>query len=123
MIPPISIIVPALNEADNLDQLLPDLARRWPWAEVVVVDGGSLDATARVLGRFPGVRRLSTAPGRARQMNAGARAARATSSSSSMPIRGCPREPSARWRPPSTMPGWWEGASMSASTAPAPCFE
>jgi rSAM/selenodomain-associated transferase 2 len=40
------------------------------------VDGGSTDATAAAVGRFPRVRMLASPHGRARQMNAGARAAR-----------------------------------------------
>jgi rSAM/selenodomain-associated transferase 2 len=40
------------------------------------VDGGSTDATAATAARFPGVRILVSPRGRARQMNAGARAAR-----------------------------------------------
>jgi rSAM/selenodomain-associated transferase 2 len=73
-VPAIVIIVPALDEAHNLQWLLPDLARRWPEAEVVVVDGGSRDATVEVVRRHAGVRYLASSPGRARQMNAGARA-------------------------------------------------
>jgi rSAM/selenodomain-associated transferase 2 len=70
----LSVVVPALDEADNLERLLPAL-RRWPEAQVVVVDGGSRDATPQVLARQAGVRWLIGPPGRARQMNAGARAA------------------------------------------------
>ena len=40
------------------------------------MDGGSTDATAATAARFPEVRVLSSPRGRARQMNAGARAAR-----------------------------------------------
>jgi len=40
------------------------------------VDGGSTDTTAAVAARFPEVRLLASPRGRARQMNAGARAAR-----------------------------------------------
>jgi rSAM/selenodomain-associated transferase 2 len=72
----VSIVVPALDEADNLARLLPTLRARWPRAEVTVVDGGSRDATLEVAGRHPGVIALASAPGRARQMNAGARASR-----------------------------------------------
>jgi rSAM/selenodomain-associated transferase 2 len=43
---------------------------------VIVVDGGSDDATIRVAARFSGVRLLTSPRGRARQMNAGARTAR-----------------------------------------------
>jgi rSAM/selenodomain-associated transferase 2 len=40
------------------------------------VDGSSTDATAAIAARFPQVRLLASPRGRARQMNAGARAAR-----------------------------------------------
>lgn len=49
---------------------------RFPGAEIVLVDGGSTDATAAIAGRFPEVSLLASPRGRARQMNAGARAAR-----------------------------------------------
>jgi len=42
---------------------------------VILVDGGSDDATIQVAARFPAVRLLASPRGRARQMNAGARAA------------------------------------------------
>jgi rSAM/selenodomain-associated transferase 2 len=72
----LSIVVPALDEADNLARLLPDLAARCPEAEVVVVDGGSADGTGERARGHPGVRVIDGERGRARQMNAGARAAR-----------------------------------------------
>ncbi|HEY7204881.1 MAG TPA: TIGR04283 family arsenosugar biosynthesis glycosyltransferase [Methylomirabilota bacterium] len=71
----LSIVIPALDEAANLDRLLPELARVAPDAEVLVVDAGSRDETARVVARHPGARLLVAARGRARQMNAGAAAA------------------------------------------------
>jgi len=43
---------------------------------MVLVDGGSTDATAAIAARSPRVRLLPSPRGRARQMNAGARAAR-----------------------------------------------
>ena len=43
---------------------------------MLLVDGGSTDATATVAARVPDVRLLDGPRGRARQMNAGARAAR-----------------------------------------------
>ncbi|WP_035987759.1 TIGR04283 family arsenosugar biosynthesis glycosyltransferase [Leptolyngbya sp. KIOST-1] len=69
-LPLISIIIPTLNEARNLPQTLASL----PGAtnvEVVVVDGGSGDQTAAV-ARGLGVRVIESAPGRSRQLNAGA---------------------------------------------------
>jgi rSAM/selenodomain-associated transferase 2 len=72
----LSIIIPALNEAPNLRRVLPDLARKCPRAEVIVVDGGSTDETLEVVAQFSAVRLIASARGRARQMNAGAREAR-----------------------------------------------
>ena len=69
----LSIVVPALDEAPNLERLLPDLVARCPQEEVIVVDGGSADASAEVVRRFPSVRFIAGPRGRARQMNAGAR--------------------------------------------------
>ena len=43
---------------------------------MILVDGGSDDATIQVAARFSAVRLLASPRGRARQMNAGARAAR-----------------------------------------------
>ena len=71
----LSVVIPALDEAANLARLLPELDRACPGAEVLVVDGGSRDGTARVVAEQPGVRLVPSARGRARQMNAGARAA------------------------------------------------
>ena len=72
----LSVVIPALDEAPNLARLLPDLAHACPGAEVIVVDGGSRDATAAVVTGFAGVRLVEGTRGRARQMNAGAREAR-----------------------------------------------
>ena len=72
--PAISIVVPALDEAANLSWLLPDLASRWPEAEVVVADGGSTDGTAALLAQHRTVRLIAARRGRGRQMNAGASA-------------------------------------------------
>jgi glycosyltransferase involved in cell wall biosynthesis len=42
----LTIVIPALNEAQNLARLLPELARDCGDAEILVVDGGSDDGTA-----------------------------------------------------------------------------
>lgn len=72
----LSIVIPALDEAANLARVLPTLVAREPAAEVLVVDGGSADDSRAAVARVPSVRWLSGPRGRARQMNAGARAAR-----------------------------------------------
>ena len=68
----LSIIVPALNEAGGIEAALrPMQAWRGTGCEVIVVDGGSSDATA-ALAQPLADRVISAARGRARQMNAGA---------------------------------------------------
>jgi rSAM/selenodomain-associated transferase 2 len=71
----LSVIVPVLNEAAHLERLLADLERVCPEAEVIVVDGGSIDGSQDVVRRFPRVSLVEAERGRARQMNAGARQA------------------------------------------------
>ncbi|HEX4943687.1 MAG TPA: TIGR04283 family arsenosugar biosynthesis glycosyltransferase [Usitatibacteraceae bacterium] len=68
----LSIIVPALDEAAGIRECLAALQpMRERGTEVLVVDGGSADATARLAA--PQADRVITAPrGRAAQMNAGA---------------------------------------------------
>jgi len=77
MTPRLSIVVPALNEGARIDACLQALsALRRRGVEVIVVDGGSTDAT--VAAAEPLADRVLQAPrGRARQMNAGAALARA----------------------------------------------
>ncbi|HSN20634.1 MAG TPA: TIGR04283 family arsenosugar biosynthesis glycosyltransferase [Usitatibacter sp.] len=73
---PLSIIVPALDEAHAIGATLAALAPlRARGAEVLVVDGGSRDATREIAA--PLCDRVLAAPrGRASQMNAGARESR-----------------------------------------------
>ena len=72
----LSIVVPVLDEAAHVAALLDTLAPlRARGAEVIVVDGGSSDATAALAGpRADAV--ITAMRGRARQMNAGAAQAR-----------------------------------------------
>ena len=69
---PVAIVVPTLNEADGIGAALDRLRRDFPDCELVVVDGGSSDATATLAACH--VRVLHSPPGRAVQMNAGASA-------------------------------------------------
>jgi rSAM/selenodomain-associated transferase 2 len=72
----VSVIVPLLDDTAAatalVAQTLPD-----PRAEVILVDGGSDAALDRLAGQRADLRLVRTPPGRARQMNAGAAAARA----------------------------------------------
>jgi rSAM/selenodomain-associated transferase 2 len=68
----LSIVIPALNEAERIRAVLEALAPlRRRGHEVIVVDGGSTDGTAG-LARPLCDRVLSSVPGRAVQMNVGA---------------------------------------------------
>ncbi len=81
-IPELSVIVPLLNEAENLPPLLRTLAdQKGVRIEVVFSDGGSTDGTHTLLegviptAPFP-CRVVAGEKGRGRQLNAGARASR-----------------------------------------------
>jgi glycosyltransferase involved in cell wall biosynthesis len=69
----LSIIIPTLNEAENIGPLLGYLRRLDPEAELIVSDADSSDGTAE-RGR-PLARIVLAPPGRGVQMNAGARVA------------------------------------------------
>ncbi|MBN2704922.1 MAG: TIGR04283 family arsenosugar biosynthesis glycosyltransferase [Deltaproteobacteria bacterium] len=75
--PRISVVIPVLDEASILPATLAALQlEKCPGVvEVLVVDGGSRDQSAE-LAAVAGGRVLHSAPGRGRQLNAGARAAR-----------------------------------------------
>ncbi len=78
--PTVAVILPVRNEAAILETSLAELLAQHDPLEVIVVDGGSNDATRAIAGgfssRYP-VRVLDTPAGRATQMNAGASAAHA----------------------------------------------
>lgn len=70
----VSAIIPALNEEAAISECLQALRRAGPWVEIIVVDGGSGDATREIaMGLADKV--IEAPRGRAVQMNAGARAA------------------------------------------------
>jgi rSAM/selenodomain-associated transferase 2 len=66
----VSVIIPALNEERNIADTLRAVGQCL-CHEVIVVDGGSTDATVQ-RAKEAGVTVLGSKPGRARQMNAGA---------------------------------------------------
>lgn len=69
----VSVIIPTLNEADRVARAI-DTAWSAGAAQVIVVDGGSLDGTLTIASRAP-CELLESAAGRAVQQNAGARKA------------------------------------------------
>ncbi len=75
----ISVIMPVYNEETILAQSLSRLAEHG-FDDIVIADGGSSDQSVAVAkascARAPNARLISAALGRARQMNAGARASR-----------------------------------------------
>lgn len=82
----ISVVIPVLNEAETIESVIARLAAAARGAEgvaecdaheieVIVVDGGSQDASVAKAQRA-GVRVIASAPGRARQLQAGAAVAR-----------------------------------------------
>lgn len=72
----LSIVIPVLDEADCLPELLARLVPlRACGTEIVVVDGGSRDGSAEIAARA-GIIVVHGPRGRARQMNAGAARAR-----------------------------------------------
>lgn len=70
----ISVVIPALNERPRLEGAL--RSAHAPGVERIVVDGGSSDGTAQLARRLGAERVLVAERGRARQMDAGYRAAR-----------------------------------------------
>ncbi len=69
----ISILIPTLNEALILEDSLRAISDLNPH-EIIVIDGGSTDSTASVARNFA-TWTITSTPGRANQMNAGAKIA------------------------------------------------
>jgi rSAM/selenodomain-associated transferase 2 len=75
VIPTVSVIVPTLNEEQSIGRTLEALTHAAGDTEVIVVDGGSIDATIEI-ARHSGARVITSARGRGIQMHTGAHAAR-----------------------------------------------
>ncbi len=71
----LSVVIPALNEAEALPGNIEALRSQEAIGEIIVVDGGSTDGTDDLVAAMPEVQLLRSDAGRGRQMNAGARAA------------------------------------------------
>ena len=72
----VSVIIPALNEAENIAQTIAAARRDYTLdqVEVIVIDGGSTDGTPDLVPPPPDARLIRSPRGRAIQMNRGARA-------------------------------------------------
>jgi len=73
--PLVSIIIPTLNEAQNIEGLIQEL-QVLSGVEIIVSDGGSTDDTLKICSRFS-VHVCTGPAGRGAQLNRGAQAARA----------------------------------------------
>jgi glycosyltransferase involved in cell wall biosynthesis len=76
----VSVIIPVLNEAETIGELLSDLEKQQAHiAEILVVDGGSQDNTEAVLATFPHATLLKSPKANvAFQRNVGAQKAKST---------------------------------------------
>jgi rSAM/selenodomain-associated transferase 2 len=72
----VSVVIPTLNEADNIERTIASARRDYGTeaVEIIVVDGGSTDGTPDLVS--PPSTLLQSPPGRGVQMNRGAEAAR-----------------------------------------------
>ncbi|HYE79697.1 MAG TPA: TIGR04283 family arsenosugar biosynthesis glycosyltransferase [bacterium] len=69
----LSVVIPTLNEAATITACLDQFAAWRPGPELIVVDGGSTDATLRLLAQHPSQPYIIQSPrGRAKQLRAGA---------------------------------------------------
>lgn len=74
----ISLIIPILNEAENISRLLNHLlsnTSKENISEIIIVDGGSTDDSRNIIKSFKNIIFLNSEKGRAKQMNLGAKSA------------------------------------------------
>ena len=71
----ISVIIPALNERDNLPATVASIRDCGERCEILIVDGGSADGTVEWAAEQSGITVVVSARGRGAQLNAGAKAA------------------------------------------------
>ncbi len=71
----LAIVIPTLNEAENLPATLTALRAGWPAASVVVADGGSTDTTLEIATEFDATLCPDLPRSRGAQLRAGAAAA------------------------------------------------
>ncbi len=69
----IAVLIPVLNEGSRITSLLTRLTAM-DFAEIIVADGGSTDATVALVGAFPSVSLLIAPRGRGTQIGAAVRA-------------------------------------------------
>lgn len=69
----ISIVIPTLNEEDNIRKLLNNLKNLKGDFEVIFSDGGSLDKTLDIIKDFGNYKIIKSDRGRAKQLNNGAK--------------------------------------------------
>lgn len=69
----ISIIIPTLNEEENIRKLLDNLKNLKGDFEVIFSDGGSLDKTLNIIKDFGNYKIINSDRGRAKQLNNGAK--------------------------------------------------
>jgi len=71
----ISVIIPTLNEQENIRGCIEDIKADCGDCEVIVCDGGSSDNTVRIAKELDDAMVIETGRGRGAQMNRGAEVA------------------------------------------------
>jgi len=67
----ISIVIPTLNEEQNIEETIQTARKRGRNIEIIIVDGGSTDRTIDIVKNLSVDKFIHTEKGRARQMNIG----------------------------------------------------